>query len=67
VGRYDILVDGKRVRRVGSPDDLRTFLVKYRDDHRQDDPDAVHVQILERRPLSWLLGGKLVEREPYLE
>jgi hypothetical protein len=65
--RYDVLVDGSRVSRAGSQDELRRFLAKYREDHVQDDPDAVHVQILERRPLAWLLGGRLVEREDFLD
>jgi len=64
---YDVLVDGKRLRRAGSSGELRTLLEKYREDHREDDPDAVHVQILERGPLSWLVGGKLVEREQFLD
>jgi hypothetical protein len=67
MARYDVLIDGTRVSRVGSADELRAFLAKYREDHRQDDPDAVHVQILERRPLAWLVGGKLVGRERFLD
>jgi hypothetical protein len=67
MARYDVLIDGSRVRRLDSADELRTFLAKYREDHGADDPDAAHVQILERRPLSWLLGGRLVEREPFLD
>jgi hypothetical protein len=67
MARYDILLDGARVKRVGSEGELRTFLAKYREDHREDDPDAVHVQILERRPLAWLFGGRLVERERFLD
>ena len=64
---YEVLVDGSRVRRVGSDDELRAFLAKYRQEHRVDDPDAVHIQILARGPLSWLVGGKLVATAPFLE
>jgi len=63
---YAILVDGSRVARVNDGDDVRAWLAKYREDHQEDDPDAVHVQILERNFLSWLTGGKLIDRERFL-
>jgi hypothetical protein len=63
---YAILVDGIRVARVNNGDDVRAWLAKYREDHQEDDPDATHVQLLERNFLSWLTGGKLIDRERFL-
>ena len=63
---YAILVDGERVARVSSDEAVRAWVAKYREDHAQDDPAAVHVQILERGALAWLTGGKLVDRERFL-
>ena len=63
---YAILVDGTRVARVNSDDDVRAWLAKYREDHQEDDPDAAHVQILERNFLSWLTGGKLLDRDLFI-
>ncbi|MFL5919500.1 MAG: hypothetical protein ACJ74X_12315, partial [Gaiellaceae bacterium] len=59
------LVDGERVARVNSQDDVRTWLAKYRDDRAEDDPSAAHVQIIERGAFAWLTGGKLVDREQF--
>jgi hypothetical protein len=63
---YDILLDGERVERVSTDDAARVWITKYREDHAEDDPAAAHVQILERGPLAWLVGGKLVDRERFL-
>jgi hypothetical protein len=63
---YALLVDGERVARVDSADDVRAWLAKYREDHAEDDPAAAHVQILERGTFAWLTGGSLVERERFL-
>jgi hypothetical protein len=63
---YDILLDGERVERVSTDDAARVWITKYREDHAVDDPAAAHVQILERGPLAWLVGGKLVDRERFL-
>jgi hypothetical protein len=63
---YVILLDGERVVRVDSEDAVRGWIAKYREDHAEDDPAAAHVQILERGPLGWLVGGKLVDRERFL-
>jgi hypothetical protein len=60
-----VLVDGDRVARVATDDDLRAWLLKYREDHEEDDPSAAHVQVLERGRLSWLTGGRLVDRERF--
>ena len=64
--RYAILVDGQRVAKVNHGDDVRAWLAKYREDHQEDDPDATHVQLLERNFLSWLTGGKLIDPQRFL-
>jgi len=66
VADFAILVDGTRVARVNDEEDARAWLAKYREDHQEDDPDAAHVQILERNFLSWLTGGKLLDRKRFL-
>ena len=63
---YAILVDGTRVARVNTEDDVRAWIAKYREDHQEDDPDAAHVQVLARNFLSWLTGGKLLDRDRFL-
>jgi hypothetical protein len=63
---YALLVDGERVTRLDTADDVRTWLAKYRDEHAEDDPSAVHVQIIERGKFAWLTGGKLVDRLRFL-
>jgi hypothetical protein len=64
--KYDLLVDGERAARVGSEQEVRDWLVHYREEHREDDPAAAHVLVLERRALAFLTGGKLVDRERFL-
>ena len=66
MGSYAILVDGQRVAKVSDGDDVRAWLAKYREDHQEDDPDATHVQLLERNFLSWLTGGKLIDPQRFL-
>jgi hypothetical protein len=66
VADFALLVDGTRVARVNSEDDVRAWLAKYREDHEEDDPDAAHVQVLERNFVSWLTGGKLLDRDRFL-
>jgi hypothetical protein len=61
VARYDLLVDGERLARVKSEDDVRTWLAEYRAEHGEDDPDATHVQVIRTR---WA-GGELVPRERF--
>jgi hypothetical protein len=63
---YALLVDGERVARVDSQDDVRAWLATYREEHVEDDPSAVHVQIIERGALAWITGGKLVDRLQFL-
>ena len=65
--RYELLVDGKARDRAGSDEELRAWLAGYREQHVEDDPDAVHVQIRRLSSWSWLTGGKLVPREPFLQ
>jgi hypothetical protein len=64
--KYALLVDGERVARVESADEVRSWLAKYRDEHAADDPSAAHVQIIERGALAWITGGKLVDRLRFL-
>ena len=54
--RYNVLVDGERVARLHSEDEIRDWVAHYRGDHLQDDPDATHVQVVELR---WM-GGRLL-------
>jgi hypothetical protein len=63
---YAILVDGERIARLGSAEEVRDWLARYRGEHGEDDPAAAHVQILERGPLALITGGKLVDREQFL-
>jgi hypothetical protein len=64
--KYDVLVDGERKVRVDSESGVREWLVRYREEHVEDDPSAAHVQILRRGPFSWLMGGRLEPRERFL-
>ena len=63
---YAILLDGERVAHMSSDEAVRAWIAKYREDHADDDPRAVHLQILERGALAWLMGGKLLDRERFL-
>ncbi len=67
MARYELLVDGERRHRAGSGDGVRTWLRGYRADHAEDDPDAAHVVVRELGPLAWLTGGKLLDREEFLD
>jgi hypothetical protein len=62
---YALLVDGERVARADSEDDVRAWLTNYREEHAEDDPSAAHVQIIERGAFAWLTGGKLVDGEQF--
>ena len=64
--KYDLLVDGDRAARLNSEQQVRDWLAKYREEHREDDPDAAHVLVLERTLLAFLTGGKLLDREQFL-
>jgi hypothetical protein len=65
--KYELLVDGRRRARLADEDDVRSWLARYREDHAETDPDAAHVQLLERGSLSWLTGGRIVDRERFLQ
>ena len=62
---YALLVDGERVARANSADDVRSWLARYREEHAEDDPSAAHVQIIQRGAFAWLTGGKLVDGEQF--
>jgi hypothetical protein len=66
VARYELLVDGRSRWRAKSEEDVRVWLREYREEHEQDDPDAVHVQVRRLSRLSWLTGGTMVDREEFL-
>lgn len=63
--KFDVLVDGGRVARVASEEEVREWLVRYREDHSYDDPDAAHVLVLERTRLAFLTGGRIIDRERF--
>jgi hypothetical protein len=67
VPKYDLLIDGDRRATANSDADVRTWLAQYRADHAENDPDAVHVQVLRRSTWSFLIGGTLVPREEFLD
>jgi hypothetical protein len=62
---YAVLVDGERVAKVQSEDEVRSWLTEYREEHSEDDPAAAHVQIIERGRLAWLRGGTLLDRRQF--
>ncbi len=66
MARYELLIDGRSRWKAGSEDDVRRWLREYEDEHRQDDPEAAHVQIRRLSRWSWLTGGKLVARQQFL-
>ena len=66
MAKYDLLVDGDKVARVPTEQDVREWLERYREEHREDDPDAAHVFVLERTPFAFLTGGRLLDRELFL-
>ena len=65
--KYDVLVDGERQARLESEAKLREWLGRYREEHADDDPAAVHVQIIRRGTLAWLTGGRMEPRDGFLE
>jgi hypothetical protein len=67
VAKYELLVDGERQGRVDSADDVRAWLGDYRAEHAEDDPDAVHVQVRELTAWAWLTGGRLLDRDSFLD
>jgi hypothetical protein len=68
VAHYELLIDGRRRWKAATEDDVRRWLIEYRNEHVEDDPDATHVQVMQLSPLSWLTGGaKLVEPKSFLD
>ena len=67
MARYELLIDGRGRWKAASDDDVRTWLEEYRDEHAEDDPDAVHVQIRELTRWWWMTGGALVPRERFFD
>jgi hypothetical protein len=66
VTKFELLVDGRSRWKAKSEDDAREWLREYREEHADDDPDAVHVQVRKLSPFSWLTGGTVVDRESLL-
>jgi hypothetical protein len=66
VAKYEFLVDGRSRWKATSEEDARAWLHEYREEHADDDPDAVHVQIRKLSPWSWLTGGTVVDRQRFL-
>jgi hypothetical protein len=66
MAKYELMVDGQRRGKVTSDDEVRQWLVRYREEHAEDDPDATHVQVMQLTSWSWLAGGKLVDRALFL-
>ena len=62
---YAILVDGDRVARVKSDDEVRIWISEYREEHTEDDPAAAHVQRLQQGAFWFINGGKLIDRERF--
>ncbi len=60
-------MDGERKQRVSSVEEVRTWLQGYRADHAEDDPDATHVQVREMPRFAWLTGGRLLDRDEFLD
>jgi hypothetical protein len=64
--KFELLIDGRSRWRAASEDDLRMWLREYREEHAEDDPDALHVQIRKLSGWAWLTGGRLVDRDEYV-
>ena len=67
MAKYELLVDGQRQSKVSSADEVRTWLRGYQEEHAEDDQDAVHVQVRELTAFAWLTGGRLLDRDAFLE
>ncbi len=67
MAKYELLIDGRRRWKASSEEDLRRWLREYCEEHVQDDPDAVHVQVRELTRWAWVTGGTLVPRERFFE
>ena len=65
MAKYELLIDGRGRWKADSDDDVRTWLAEYCEEHAEDDPGAVHVQIRRLSTWSWLTGGTLVDRAEF--
>ena len=66
MAKYELLVDGQSRWKASGDAEVRTWLAEYRQEHAEDDPDAAHVQVRRLGGLSWLTGGRMVDREEFL-
>ena len=66
MARYELLVDGRRRWKANDENDARTWMREYREEHAEDDPDAVHVQVRKLSTWSWLTGGTMIDRDAFL-
>jgi len=66
VAKFELLVDGRSRWKAKSENDARAWLREYCEEHAEDDPEAVHVQVRKLSPWSWLTGGTVVDRESLL-
>jgi hypothetical protein len=66
VAKFELLVDGRSRWKAKSESDARVWLREYCEEHAEDDPDAVHVQVRKLSSWSWLTGGTVVDRESLL-
>lgn len=67
MAKYELLVDGQRQSKASSADEVRTWLRGYQAEHAEDDPDAVHVQVRLLTAFAWLTGGRLLDRDAFLD
>ena len=66
MAKYELLVDGRARWKAADEADVRSWLAEYRDEHRDDDPAAAHVQVRRLSRLSWLTGGTIVDRDQFV-
>jgi hypothetical protein len=59
--KFELRVDGERVTRLDDEEAVRSWIADYREEHDEDDPAAVHVQVIRLR----LFGGTLIPREQF--
>jgi hypothetical protein len=59
--KFELRVDGERVARVESEEQVREWVAEYRAKHELDDPDATHVQVVKLR----FAGGELLPLEQF--
>jgi hypothetical protein len=67
MAKYELLVDGQREFHATSAEEVRTWLRGYQSEHAGDDPDAAHVQVRELTAFAWLTGGRLLDRDAFLD